>query len=63
MRNPKLKYTGLIVAIAGGLLTISGLYMGSMPYYDSTISDYNTQIIIGTILLVSGLLTWVFVFE
>ncbi len=63
MRNPKLKYTGLIVAIIGGILMLSGLYMGSMPYYESTISDYSTQIIIGIILLIGGGLTWIFVFE
>ena len=63
MRNPKLKNTGLIVAIIGGILAVSGLYMGGMPYYEGAISDYSTQIIIGTILLIAGLLTWIFVFE
>ena len=63
MRNPKLKYTGLLVAIIGGLLTITGLYMGSMPYYESSISDYSIQIGIGIILLIGGGLTWIIVFE
>ena len=63
MRNPKLKYSGLIVAIIGGLFALFGLYMGSMPYYEGAISDYSTQIIIGTILLIGGGLTWIFVFE
>ncbi|MCK5310447.1 MAG: hypothetical protein KAJ64_07345 [Thermoplasmata archaeon] len=63
MRNPKLKNTGLIVAIIGGILTLSGLYMGGMPYYQGEISDYSIQIIIGTIMLIAGLLVWIFVFE
>jgi len=63
MRNPRLKYTGLIVAIIGGLLAVTGLYMGSMPYFDTSVSDYNTQIIIGSIMLIIGLLTYIFVFE
>lgn len=63
MRNPKLKYTGLIVAIIGGLLLITGLYMGSMPYFDSEVSDFSVQIGIGVIMLIAGGLTWIFVFE
>ena len=63
MRNPQLKYAGLIVAIFGGLLTASSLYMGTMPWFNNELSDYSTSIIIGIILLVSGLLTWIFVFE
>ena len=63
MRNPRLKNIGLIVAIIGGILAISGLYMGGMPYYEGEISDYSTQIIIGTIMLIAGGLTWIFVFE
>ena len=63
MRNPKLKNIGLIVAIIGGILAVSGLYMGGMPYYEGEISDYSTQIIIGIILLIAGGLTWIFVFE
>ena len=41
MKNPKLKYTGLILAIIGGLTAASGLYFGSMPYYNATIADYS----------------------
>ena len=63
MRNPKLKNIGLIIAIIGGILALSGLYMGGMPYYEGEISDYSTQIIIGFILLISGGLTWLVVFE
>ena len=63
MRNPKLKYSGLIVALIGGFLLITGLYMGCMPYYNTTVSDYSQQIVIGIILLAIGLLTWIFVFE
>ena len=63
MRNPKLKNTGLIVAIIGGIMMLSGFYMGGMPYYAGEISDYSAQIIIGIILLIGGGLTWIFVFE
>jgi len=63
MRNPKLKYTGLILAIFGGLFTASGLYFGSMPYYNTTIADYSVAIVIGIILLIAGLLMWIFIFE
>ena len=63
MKNPKLKYIGLIVAIIGGIIMLSGLYMGGMPYYEGEMSDYSTQIIIGIILLIGGGLTWIFVFE
>jgi len=63
MRSPRLKYTGLILAITGGLITIGGLYLGSMPYYHSSISEYSAEIIIGIIIFVTGLLMWIFIFE
>lgn len=63
MRNPKLKYTGLIMAIIGGLMAASGLYFGSMPYYNTTIADYSIAIGIGVILLIAGLILWIFIFE
>ena len=63
MRNPKLKSAGLIIAIIGGILLLSGLYMGGMPYYEGEMSDYSLQIAIGVIMLIGGSLTWIFVFE
>ena len=63
MKNPKLKYAGLIVAIIGGIMVLSGLYTATLPRLNNEISDYSTQIIIGVILLIAGGLTWIFVFE
>jgi len=63
MRSPRLKYLGLILAIVGILITVGGLYLGCMPYYHNSISDYSTEIIIGIVILVTGLLMWIFIFE
>jgi hypothetical protein len=63
MRSPRLKYLGIILAIIGFLITVGGLFLGSMPYFHSSISEYSLEIITGIIILVVGLLMWIFISE
>lgn len=63
MRNERLKYLGMIMTVFGGIVASGGIYMGVAPQYHSSISAQGTTITIGAILLLVGLLMWIFIDE
>ena len=67
MRNSKIKYGGIIIAIIGFLILA---FLGAIYAWDEArnltaidMSDYTIHAIIGVILFVGGMLTYIFVEE
>lgn len=67
MRNSKIKYGGIIVAIIGFFILA---FLGAIYAWDEArnfsafdINDYSIHAIIGLVLLVGGILTYIFVEE
>lgn len=65
MRNSKVKYGGIIVAIIGLFMLIFLGYNYAINYYyhipEIDMSDYTIYAIIGLIMLIGGVLIWIFV--
>jgi len=66
MKNPKLKYSGILIAIFGGLI-LEVLFFGNVliwyghsQYEEPSLTSY---IILGVIMLVSGIIIYIFVEE
>ena len=60
MKNPKLHYLGILLVLIGVIITSGGIYFGSAPQFHSSLSEQSTNIIIGIIPLVAGVLMWLF---
>ena len=67
MRNSNIKYGGIIIAIVGlAILTILGYNYARCHFYnfpEIDMADYIIHTIIGAIMLIGGILTFVFVEE
>lgn|GEM_PF-2920197 len=68
MRGPRVKYAGMIVAIIGFfvLIVLGGVYVAYDVWrttWEVSVTDYAIPAIIGAVLLVAGILTYVFVEE
>lgn len=63
MRNANLKYFGLILAFVGIIGAAGGTYMAASTQFRSTFSEQSTMILGGLILLVVGLIMWIFIDE
>ena len=58
MRNPKLHFLGMMMAIIGILIVSGGVYLGSAPQFHSSLSDQSSTIFIWLIPLITGGLMW-----
>ncbi len=67
MKNSNVKYSGIIVAIVGvAILTVLGYNYARCHFYnipEIDMADYTVHTIIGAIMLIGGILTYIFVDE